>query len=385
MPLSKSTLSSGTTDGFSSIDWPEGYFNSAEQFVHLARCCGAQAESRHIEARGPENEILRIDVAAFISPDDDYRVIIVSGVHGVEGFLGAAVQMQFMKRLAEGQLPAKTGVVLIHAANPWGYAHSRRADENNIDVNRNFSLNSAVAECASSASHLQYAELDPVINASQSPTMRGEIVHWLKAGRLIVRAGGIKPLFGPIAQGQYDFPQGLFYGGSCTGESCEHLQTLVKQYTFNANRVSVLDVHSGLGPCAVATLIGHCNYTGPGKSLRWLETQLGQEIVSDNDDGNTYNAKGTFARWFYSEMNRKKIVYLCIEIGTVNPIKVFSALRRENQAHHWSSPDSNVFIQTKQALREVFSPSSVRWRRKSIRQALGVIEKIINLPIEKAR
>lgn len=365
-----------------SVDWPEDYFSSANLFLQQAQRAGSHTESHKIVARGPEGEDLSVDVAAFIARDDEHRVILVSGVHGVEGFLGAAVQLQLMRRLAKVALPANTGMVLIHAVNPWGYAHLRRVDENNVDVNRNFQGDKS----SSKLSHPLYATLNPIINAKDAPSLSGEINHWLAAGKQIVTAGGIKPLFAPIAQGQYDYPHGLFYGGDTLSESCAHLQTLIEQYTDDTQRVSVLDVHSGLGPAAFATLIGHCNYpvfsdSSTNASLQWLETQLEQRIIDDSDDGNSYNASGTFARWCSSALSHKQLVFLCIEVGTVNPLKVFSALRRENQAHFWSSPDSHAFSDTKQVLREVFSPSSERWRNRSIERALGIVNKVIGLPV----
>lgn len=359
------------------MDWPEDYFASAEQFRHTAESCGAEISSLPIQARGPKNEILAIDVAAFISPDDDYRIILVSGVHGVEGFLGAAVQLQFMQKMLEVSLPDGVGVVMIHAANPWGFAHLRRVDENNIDVNRNFI---GQDNASNRVSHPLYAELDPVINARNAPSLSGEIAHWLAAGKQIISRRGIKPLIGPIAQGQYDFPAGLFYGGCKIGESSAHLQELLINYTSSVQRVSVLDIHSGLGPSSVATLIGHCNYPDNTESSGWLEQQLGKPIVSDRDDGNAYNATGTFASWLRQALEHKKLVYLCIEIGTVNPIKVFSALRRENQAHHWSPSDTTLLTHTKQSLLEVFAPSSGQWRCRSVTHALNIIGRCIDLP-----
>ena len=58
---------------------------------------------------------------------------------GVEGFAGSAIQIQFLKeRIGGPELPRSFGVLLIHALNPYGFAHLRRANECNVDLNRNF-------------------------------------------------------------------------------------------------------------------------------------------------------------------------------------------------------------------------------------------------------
>ena len=93
---------------------------------------------------------------------------------------------------------------------------------------------------------------------------------------------------------------------------------------------------------------------------------------------NAYNAQGTFSRWCQQALGDKSFLYLCVEIGTVNPIRLFSALRRENQAHHWAASSSASYKQTKQALLEVFAPHSQRWRTDAVAEGLHVLEKTLN-------
>ena len=79
----------------------------------------------------------------------------------------------------------------------------------------------------------------------------------------------------------------------------------------------------------------------------------------------------------------KRFLYLCVEIGTVNPVRLLSALRRENQAHHWTAGDAESRTsRTKRALLEVFAPRSRRWRRDSVAQGLHVLDRTLALPAE---
>ena len=69
----------------------------------------------------------------------DDLVVHTSGVHGVEGYAGSAVQ-QALLRLHSATPPTnklRTSLLLIHAVNPYGMAHYRRFNENNVDLNRN--------------------------------------------------------------------------------------------------------------------------------------------------------------------------------------------------------------------------------------------------------
>jgi hypothetical protein len=296
---------------------------------------------------------------------------MTSGVHGIEGFIGASIQIQALRKIAQSGIPDQIGMVMIHAVNPWGFAHLRRVDENNVDVNRNF-IN---ATALKPVSHAQYAELDPVINPRIAPDTKGEITYWLNAGKLITRHRGIGKLFKPIAEGQYDFPLGLFFGGAEIGESCAKLQDILLRLTSTVDRVTLLDLHSGLGPSATATLIGNSNLVAPEKQVSWLRMHYHQPVLIDHASSNVYNAQGTFSQWCQQALSDKRFLYLCVEIGTVSPIKLFSALRRENQAHHWSSSSSKSYTRTKQVLLEVFAPRSVRWRRKAVTQGLQVLER----------
>jgi hypothetical protein len=65
-------------------------------------------------------------------------MLVVSGTHGVEGYYGSDCQIAWLDTLDEKALPADTAVLLIHLLNPWGAAHLRRVNEDNIDLNRNF-------------------------------------------------------------------------------------------------------------------------------------------------------------------------------------------------------------------------------------------------------
>lgn len=84
--------------------------------------------------------------------EEEVNIIHCSGTHGIEGYLGSAIQLRFLHELflqQEKQLrtnnvhapPTKNTpvkkVLLIHAINPYGMRHHRRTNENNVDLNRN--------------------------------------------------------------------------------------------------------------------------------------------------------------------------------------------------------------------------------------------------------
>jgi len=63
---------------------------------------------------------------------------LISGTHGVEGYCGSGAQVDWLRREEFKVLPADTGVLIIHAINPYGFAWTRRVNEDNVDLNRNW-------------------------------------------------------------------------------------------------------------------------------------------------------------------------------------------------------------------------------------------------------
>ncbi|MCP4200482.1 MAG: DUF2817 domain-containing protein, partial [bacterium] len=48
------------------------------------------------------------------------------------------IQTGLLRNGLTSWLKADQRVVIVHALNPYGFAHLRRADEDNVDLNRNF-------------------------------------------------------------------------------------------------------------------------------------------------------------------------------------------------------------------------------------------------------
>ena len=114
------------------------YATARERFRAAARARGWICEAHPVAGAGPRGEPLTVDVA--ISPlshePTGDAVVVSSGLHGVEGFFGSAVQIAALES-ADDWLSGARGV-FVHALNPSGFAWSRRCDANNVDLNRAF-------------------------------------------------------------------------------------------------------------------------------------------------------------------------------------------------------------------------------------------------------
>src|SRR4051794_19437283 len=142
------------------------------RFLEEVSRLGYRHESHAFAARGPAGEPLTMDVAR-CGPDGAERVVVVSsGLHGVEGFFGSAVQLAWLRSRPAGWSPPGTAVVLAHALNPYGFAWLRRWNEGNVDLNRNFldDLGFRSADPRRQGALAAYRRLAPFLNPRSPPS-----------------------------------------------------------------------------------------------------------------------------------------------------------------------------------------------------------------------
>jgi hypothetical protein len=157
----------------------------------------------------PEDQQLTIDVARF-GADRARRVLVVlSGVHGVEGFLTSALQADALTRWAVA-LPPDVGVLFVHGVNPWGMAWWRRQNESNVDLNRNWRRDDGEP-----FENEAYEELHALAcpDTPELPSI-GDLASTAQA---LVDARGLAWVRDGITAGQYRHPDGLHYGGARIG------------------------------------------------------------------------------------------------------------------------------------------------------------------------
>jgi hypothetical protein len=349
-----------------SAAFPNDYTAARERFREAAQHLGWQLEAHPIETAGPSGEKLTIDVACSANEDADNVLVISSGLHGVEGFFGSAVQTALLKQWASLSPPC-VRCVFLHALNPYGFAWIRRPNEENIDLNRNFLLPGEVFEGAPEG----YERLDPFLNPRRPPS-RWE-PYTLKALWLIARHG-LFSLKQAIAAGQYEFPKGLFFGGAGPSQTQLLLAEHMPRWLSGSKRVVHLDLHTGLGPMARWKML--IDYPLTADQRNWFATTFGPDSFEESDPrGVGYDARGGFGQWCVCRKLAPEYLFACAEFGTYSPIKVLAGLRAENQAHHWSKDSSAGAARVKENLKELFCPASPEWRSAVIEQSLDIVER----------
>jgi hypothetical protein len=317
---------------------------------------------------GPQGEPLSVDCARFGDERARSVVVVSSGLHGVEGYLGAAVQLALLQdENVIGNLPRDVALVLIHALNPWGFAWIRRTNEENVDLNRNFLLPGQPYE----GSPEHYAALDALLNP-RHPPRRFDLFR-LRASLAILHYG-MPNLKQAIAGGQYYFPRGLFYGGRGPSLTYRLLGQVLPRFLGGAERVIHFDFHTGLGRWATYHLLVDVGLEP--ERFAWSRAHFGAKVVhSDPRESIAYQVRGDFATWCRATFPERSYDLLCAEFGTYPPLRVLAALRAENQAYFWAEPEQPVTRWAKRRLLEAFIPASPSWRAKTVAQSLELIRR----------
>ena len=226
------------------------YFSARQRFLAASTRLGFEHHALQIHAPSPNREPLTIDITVAGAAKPTSAIVLSSGVHGVEGLFGSAVQLAFLEQLSPNwQPPAGAAVVLIHAINPFGFAWRRRFNEDNVDLNRNFLL-----------AEEQYAGSPPLAGAFRSAMKpsrpRTRFGFWTARMALLALRHGIQSFWETLPVGQYDYPDWLLLRRSRADRSrrrrCEcFLPTLLDE----ADEVVHLDFHTGLGRWADCELL----------------------------------------------------------------------------------------------------------------------------------
>jgi len=347
---------------FFSIDYAE----ARTRFRDRATARGFRLEGHPIAATGPNGEELTIDVARAGDAQAGAVVVVSSGLHGVEGTFGAAVQLALLQdENVVGELPRSVALVLIHALNPFGFAWIRRANEENVDLNRNFLLPGE----RYSGSPARYAALDALLNPKHPPR---RLDLFRPRAALAILRHGMPQLKQAVAGGQYDFPRGLFFGGAGPSPTYRILGEHLPRWVGDAARILHVDFHTGLGRWATYRLLVDVGLAQP--HFEWSRAHFGSRVVHcDPARSIAYQARGDLAAWCRATFPDRSYELLCAEFGTYPPLRVLAALRAENQSHFWTRPDQPITHRAKRQLLEAFVPSSALWRACAVTQGLEII------------
>lgn len=345
------------------------YATARERFRQAAHDAGWSLTSHDTGGIGPDGEALTIDVA--VSPAGSARstFILSSGLHGVEGHFGSAVQVATLRRTAaNGPLNPDVRCVFVHALNPYGFAWSRRCDARNVDVNRAFRWPGMAEPSAND----DYARVDALLNPPRPPSADLFVPRLLGAA---IRSGPAT-LRRIIASGQRSHPKGLFYAGIDAPPLQDLLEHELPGWVGGASTVVHLDLHTGLGRSGDASLI--IDYPMADDARSWWTKAIGPGAVSESlRDPKAYTATGSLGQWCVARGVARRYLFAFAEFGTFSGPRILAGLRAENQTHHWATPSDPATAASKARLRQLFCPIDPAWRLRTMCRASDAIAAMV--------
>ena len=320
-----------------------------------------------------ENDGLYIDSIYIPATEKQTNlVVITTGVHGIEGYIGSVMLDVFWSEIYSSEInKANTGVLVVANVNPYGMKYHRRYNENNVDLNRNFILDWSTFD---TTVNKDYPKVDTFLGPKS--TMGNIIGHELSfygsmLGELI--QDGADTISNALLGGQYEYAEGVYYGGNGDEASTTYLKDVFKQ-TLESEYENIvhIDVHSGYGPRYNMVIFNSVFETMTEAESVAL---FGYDYVIANDSEDFYATTGDTTDFYYrlkEQLGTENSLFsTCFEFGTIGDSFLDSIISmkytiEENQ-NHWN-PSNNATTNEiiKERYQELFYPTEKEWREKTV-------------------
>ena len=340
----------------------QSYAEARRKFIAAATDAGQEPVAHAHPLLGRDGELLAMDVARFGPADAPSVLLITSACHGVEGYCGSGVQNALLADASFHGAAQRAGVALlyIHALNPYGFSWLRRTTHENVDLNRNFQDFSKPLPRNTAYDHLAHL----IVPAEWPPTPE------VNAGLAqFVAEHGPKALQAAISGGQYEHPQGLFYGGRNPTWSQQTLRHVLQDHGRRCRRLAWIDLHTGLGPSGHGERI----WAGPDAAAAIARARQwwGPEVTSIYD-GSSESALLTGLMWLAAGQECPQAEYtgIALEYGTLPFEHVTDALRADQWLENHPDAPPALRAQIKRQVRDAFYTDTDAWKSRIVEQGV---------------
>ena len=309
-------------------------------------------------------------------------IVLTTGVHGMEGYIGSVMLDVFFEEVYPTLDTGNTGVLVVANVNPYGMKYYRRYNENNVDLNRNFILD---WENFDLASNKEYPKVDTFLG----PTGRignglwHEVGFYLSLGKTAI-TDGAGTISDALLTGQYEYPQGVYYGGAGDESSTVYLKDVFGQCLDSTyENIVHIDIHSGYGPRYNMVI-----FNSVYETMNEAESQesFGYDYIIAYDSESFYATTGDTTDFFYRLAEQKQsnatLFSTCFEFGTIGDAFFDTILSLkytiDENRNHWYPTDNDTSAEiVRQNYMELYYPTETAWREKTIADfkaaALGVL------------
>ncbi|HEX4355103.1 MAG TPA: M14 family metallopeptidase [Polyangiales bacterium] len=317
--------------------------------------------------------------AALLEAERPRRVFVLSiGIHGVEGYAGSAIARHLLAGLLDRIDQRDTGILLVHALNPYGFANFVRVNANNIDLNRNVE---ALGEALFATDSHAYSALTPLLAPQRRRGPEGieRARYQSQLVAALVRHGRGKLRQASLA-GQFIDPRGIFYGGQRVEPEIGFFQRLYESLSSEYEEVLLTDLHTGYGAWGEAyPLFGRADSIG-------LRALIDGGVTDASGQDKTYTVYGDLVGYCFKTAKRLRpqgvFNGLVIELGThglsmLDQARDLYTVVSENQARQHGVSDERAAAAAREKFREMFYPSDRAWRDRAVRVGALAVERVL--------
>ena len=313
-------------------------------------------------------------------------ILLTTGVHGMEGYIGSVMLDVFFEEIYP-DLEENTGVLVVANVNPYGMKYYRRYNESNVDLNRNFILDWDSFDLSSNKDY-------PKVKEFLGPTGKIGNALWHEVGfygslAKTAITDGADTVSDALLTGQYEYPQGVYYGGNGDEISTTYLKEVFAQcLDGNYENIVHIDIHSGYGPRYNMVIFNSVYETMNEKES---QEAFGYDYVIAYDSESFYATTGDTTDYFYrladQKQTDKSLFSTCFEFGTIGDAFFDTILSLkytvdENQ-NHWHPTDNKTSAEiVRQNYMELYYPTETAWREKTVEDFITAAKGVLNTKLK---
>lgn len=303
------------------------------------------------------------------------RLVFSIGLHGIEGYVGHATLISFFDNLLP-ILSDNTEVIVYHGVNPFGMKNFRRTNENNVDLNRNFSKNSFTSE------NEGYRKIDAFFKPKKYKNKASANLNFYNSLYRLIFKYGVSTIKEATLLGQKSMVEGVYYSGVKYESSTKFMLTEIQKTLTNIDNVVWVDLHTGYGPRYQMSIV---NSQLEVESTNNLIQKINYPLVLGVNTDDFYDVEGDMLEQIYSSKKKIKskcnLYATCFEFGTLgsSTLKMIESLKAtifENSSY-FINQNPKIKKYTDLLIREQFLPSEEKWRIKAEKDFLQAMTEII--------
>lgn len=314
-------------------------------------------------------------------------IVLTTGVHGIEGYIGSVMLDVFLMDIYPEINTENTGVLIVANVNPYGMKNYRRYNENNVDLNRNF-----IEDWNSfdRSSNKEYPKVDKFLQpeGAMGNAFWHEAEFYAKLAKEAIFTGA-DTISDALLTGQYEYPEGVYYGGNGDEISTTYLKGVFADCLDGEyENIIHIDIHSGYGPRYNMVIFN--SVQDPTTEADAID-MYGYDYIIAQDSEEFYVTFGDTTDYFYrlakSKNSDKELLSTCFEFGTIGDGFFDSILSLkytvdENRQHWYPTSNPITAKVVRENYMELFYPTETQWRMKAIEDFMAATNGVLKAKLK---